>query len=118
MNKELVAVIYLDVPDKELIARSTGRRIHQASGRVYHTLFKKPKVEGKDDITGEPLIQRDDDKEDVVTRRLLTFHKSTTPVLKHYEAKDIAYRIEGSRSIDEVWKDVDDKLTGCLEALG
>ncbi len=110
LGKKLAAVVYLDVKDQDLIERSTGRRIHQASGRTYHIKFKKPKVDGKDDVTGEPLIQRDDDKEEVIKKRLVTFHECTKAVLKHYEEKKLVYKIDGNRSIPEVWKDVEAKL--------
>ena len=64
------AVLDIDVPDQEIIKRMSGRRVHLASGRTYHITFNPPKVEGKDDVTGEPLIQRDDDKEETVRKRL------------------------------------------------
>lgn len=78
------AVVEIDVPDEEIIKRMSGRRVHVASGRTYHIVFNPPKVEGKDDITGEPLIQRDDDKEETVRKRLEVYHAQTEPLVKYY----------------------------------
>jgi adenylate kinase len=77
-------VVEIDVPDAEIIRRMSGRRVHVASGRTYHVVFNPPKVEGKDDVTGEPLIQRDDDKEDTVKKRLDVYHAQTEPLVKYY----------------------------------
>ncbi|MDB5814358.1 MAG: adenylate kinase [Rhodocyclales bacterium] len=80
----LDAVLEIDVPDSEIIERMSGRRVHTASGRTYHIKFNPPKVEGKDDETGEPLVQREDDKEEVVKRRLDVYHDQTKPLIKYY----------------------------------
>jgi adenylate kinase len=85
-NEKIDAVINFKVNDEVLVERVTGRRIHQASGRSYHVKFAPPKVTGKDDITGEPLIQRKDDNEETLRTRLGAFHKQTAPVLAHYQA--------------------------------
>ncbi|MGQ9499650.1 MAG: adenylate kinase [Dissulfurimicrobium sp.] len=77
-------VIEIDVPDDEIIKRMSGRRVHLASGRTYHIVFNPPKVEGKDDVTGEPLIQREDDKEETVKKRLEVYHAQTEPLIKFY----------------------------------
>lgn len=77
-------VIEIDVPDEEILKRMSGRRVHLPSGRTYHIIFNPPKVEGKDDITGEDLIQRDDDKEETVKKRLEVYHAQTEPVIKFY----------------------------------
>jgi adenylate kinase len=74
---ELDAVVEIDVPDDEIIKRMSGRRVHLASGRTYHVVFNPPKVEGKDDDSGEDLIQRDDDQEDTVRNRLSIYHEQT-----------------------------------------
>ena len=79
------AVVDVDVPDEEIIKRMSGRRAHLASGRTYHVVFNPPKVEGKDDVTGEPLVQRDDDKEDVVKKRLDVYHDQTEPLIDYYK---------------------------------
>jgi adenylate kinase len=77
-------VVEIDVPDEAIVERMSGRRSHPASGRTYHVKFNPPKVAGKDDITGEDLIQRDDDKEEVVKKRLEVYHSQTKPLVKYY----------------------------------
>jgi len=77
-------VVEIDVDDDEIIRRMSGRRVHLASGRTYHVTFNPPKVEGKDDLTGEDLIQRDDDKEETVRKRLDVYHSQTEPLIKYY----------------------------------
>jgi adenylate kinase len=77
-------VLEIDVPDEAIIERMVGRRVHPASGRTYHVKFNPPKVEGKDDVTGETLIQRDDDKEDTVKKRLEVYHAQTEVLVDYY----------------------------------
>jgi adenylate kinase len=77
-------VVEIDVPDEEIVKRMSGRRAHLASGRTYHVIFNPPKVAGKDDVTGEDLIQRDDDKEETVKKRLDVYHAQTEPLVKYY----------------------------------
>lgn len=79
------AVIEIDVPDTEIVKRMSGRRAHLASGRTYHIVYNPPKVEGKDDETGEDLVQRDDDKEEVVLDRLKVYHELTAPLIGYYK---------------------------------
>ncbi|MDH2916645.1 MAG: adenylate kinase [Gallionella sp.] len=79
-------VVEIDVADKEIIDRMSGRRVHLASGRTYHVIFNPPKVEGKDDITGEELVQRPDDVEDTVVKRLNVYHDQTKPLVEYYSA--------------------------------
>lgn len=78
------AVVEIDVPDAEIIRRMSGRRVHLASGRTYHAVFNPPQQEGKDDISGEPLIQRDDDQEETVRARLNVYHDQTKPLIDFY----------------------------------
>jgi len=78
------AVVEIDVEDSEIIRRMSGRRVHLASGRTYHIVFNPPKVEGKDDVTGEALIQRDDDQEETVRKRLAVYHDQTEPLIDYY----------------------------------
>ena len=78
------AVVEIDVDDEEIIKRMAGRRAHLASGRTYHIVFNPPKVEGKDDQTGEPLVQRDDDREETVRQRLKVYHDQTRPLIGYY----------------------------------
>jgi adenylate kinase len=80
----LDAVVEIDVPDAEIIKRMSGRRVHLASGRTYHVMFNPPKSEGIDDVTGEPLIQREDDKEETVRQRLKVYHDQTEPLVNYY----------------------------------
>ena len=77
-------VLEIDVPDSEIVGRMSGRRVHVASGRTYHIKFNPPKVEGKDDMTGEPLIQRDDDREETVLKRLDVYHQQTEALVGYY----------------------------------
>jgi adenylate kinase len=77
-------VLEIDVPDSEIVARMSGRRVHLASGRTYHIKFNPPKGEGKDDVTGEPLVQRDDDKEETVKKRLDVYHQQTEALVGYY----------------------------------
>ena len=77
-------VVEIDVDDAEIVKRMSGRRVHPASGRTYHIDFNPPKVEGKDDVTAEPLIQRDDDREDTVRKRLEVYHEQTEPLVDYY----------------------------------
>lgn len=77
-------VVEIDVPDEAIVERMSGRRSHPASGRTYHVKFNPPKVAGKDDITGEDLVQRDDDKEETVKKRLEVYHNQTKPLVKYY----------------------------------
>lgn len=104
------AVIEIDVPDVEIVKRMSGRRAHLASGRTYHLVYNPPKVEGKDDITGEDLVQRDDDKELVVLDRLKVYHDLTQPLIGYYKeisAKDVNLTyitVNGTADIAEVEK--------------
>ena len=77
-------VLEIDVPDAEIVERMSGRRAHLASGRTYHVKYNPPKVEGKDDVTGEDLVQRDDDKEETVKKRLDVYHSQTKPLVEYY----------------------------------
>lgn len=101
------AVVEIDVPDEEIIKRMSGRRVHLASGRTYHVVFNPPKEEGKDDETGEPLIQRDDDQEETVKARLKVYHDQTEPLIAFYgkeaEAGNCKYvKIDGVGSVDQI----------------
>ncbi|MBT3147101.1 adenylate kinase [Neptunomonas phycophila] len=78
------AVVEIDVADEEIIKRMSGRRVHAGSGRTYHVVFNPPKEEGKDDVTGEDLIQREDDKEEIVQGRLKVYHDQTEPLIAYY----------------------------------
>ena len=107
---DIDAVVEIAVDDNEIIRRMSGRRVHLNSGRTYHVVFNPPKVEGKDDETGEDLIQRDDDKEETVRKRLEVYHAQTAPLIQYYsdwaatdDAKAPRYvRIEGIGSVDAI----------------
>ena len=81
---DLDYVLEIDVPDEEIIRRLSGRRVHPASGRSYHVIFNPPKVAGKDDVTGEELVQREDDKEETVKTRLAVYHSQTKQLIDYY----------------------------------
>jgi len=83
---DLNVVIEIDVPDAEILKRMSGRRVHLPSGRSYHIEFNPPKVAGKDDVTGEPLVQRSDDNEDTVNKRIATYHAQTKPLVDYYKS--------------------------------
>ena len=99
-NQKLNHVIVIDVEDDEIVSRMSGRRMHPESGRVYHIKYNPPKNEGKDDITNEPLIIRDDDKEETVRNRLLVYHNQTKPLINYYDNNVIT--INGSQPIEKV----------------
>jgi len=92
------------IDDKLLIKRITGRRIHETSGRTYHVDFHPPKVAGRDDVTGEPLIQRSDDNEQTLQKRLLTFHQYTAPVIAHYQKQGLLHTLDASQKSDVVFQ--------------
>jgi len=104
------AVVEIDVDDEEIIKRMSGRRVHPGSGRTYHLVFNPPKQEGLDDETGEPLVQRDDDQEDVVRQRLKVYHEQTEPLIGYYSkwadsGTDNApryIRIEGTGKVEAI----------------
>ena len=97
-------VLEIDVPFEAIVERMSGRRSHTASGRTYHVKFNPPKVAGQDDITGEPLIQRDDDKPETVKKRLEVYRQQTRPLVDYYQAlPGVKYRkISGIGRVDEV----------------
>ena len=109
----LDAIVEITVPDESIIDRMSGRRIHLASGRTYHVTHNPPKIEGKDDVTGDPLIQRDDDKENTVRKRLEEYHRMTSVLSDFYsnaenhgEKAPAFVSIDGTRKIDEVTSDI------------
>jgi adenylate kinase len=107
INHEGVAidhVLEIDVPDEEIITRMSGRRVHPGSGRVYHVKFNPPQVEGRDDVTGEPLVQREDDREDTVRERLEVYRAQTRPLIDYYRrrAGGKYRRISGRGSVEDV----------------
>ena len=112
-------VLEIDVPDEAIIERMSGRRVHMASGRTYHVKYNPPKVEGIDDATGEALVQRDDDKEETVRKRLDVYQKQTRPLVSYYadwsaSGDPVAPRcskISGTGTVEEI-------TARALQALG
>ena len=100
INQKLEHVIVIDVDDDEIVKRMSGRRMHPESGRVYHIKYNPPKNEGKDDITNEDLIIRQDDKEETVRNRLQVYHKQTKPLINYYNKN--VFKVKGSDSIQTV----------------
>lgn len=114
-NIDLDLVIEFVVPDEIIVDRITGRRSHPASGRVYHVKYNPPKVEGLDDVTGEPLVTRQDDSPEVVANRLKIYHEQTAPLVEFYKEKarngKVSYlRINGVGSIEEIAKNLREEL--------
>ena len=115
---KLDVVLEIDVPDSAIVERMSGRRAHLASGRTYHVVFNPPKVAGIDDVSGEPLVQREDDSEATVKKRLDVYHTQTRPLVEYYanwaasgDAAAPRYRkIDGTGSVDDI-------TTRALEAL-
>ncbi|ATJ81663.1 adenylate kinase [Halomonas beimenensis] len=113
-------VLEIAVPDEEIVNRLAGRRVHPASGRVYHVDHNPPKEAGKDDVTGEALIQRDDDSEATVRNRLSVYHDQTAPLVEYYQewaqqdpANAPAYhKVDGVGSVDDITRQVIDALEG------
>jgi adenylate kinase len=103
-------VLEIDVPDAAIVERMSGRRVHLASGRTYHIKYNPPKTPGRDDVTGEALIQRDDDREETVKKRLMVYHEQTEPLVAYYarwaasgDAKAPKYRrVDGIGSVDAI----------------
>ncbi|MDA8258142.1 MAG: adenylate kinase [Betaproteobacteria bacterium] len=113
------AVVEIAVDDEEIIRRMSGRRVHLGSGRTYHQVFNPPKVAGHDDITGEPLIQRDDDKEEVVRHRLQVYHQQTRPLVDFYSGlsrRDPAagryIKVAGTGKVESIRDTILEELAG------
>jgi adenylate kinase len=109
LNMKLDVVIELTVPDEVLIARLSGRRIHLSSGRVYHLQFNPPKVNELDDVTGEPLIHREDDYEETIRKRLQVYHQQTEPLIHWFKERQQQapyFEISGVDSLDSIQKKI------------
>ena len=109
---EIDVVLEIDVPDDEIVKRLSGRRVHLDSGRVYHVEYNPPKLQGKDDETGEDLIQRDDDKEETVRNRLAVYHEQTEPLVNFYTELSFAgnnvnvIKVNGVASVEEIKSEI------------
>ncbi|CAG9296463.1 adenylate kinase [Celerinatantimonas diazotrophica] len=108
-NIDVDVVLEFDVPDEEIVKRMSGRRVHPGSGRVYHIVYNPPKVEGKDDVTGEDLMIRPDDEEETVRKRLAIYHETTQPLVEYYnqdaeQGYNKYYCIDGTQPVADVSK--------------
>ena len=101
-------VVEIDVPDEVIVERMSGRRVHMASGRTYHLVYNPPKVAGKDDETGEDLIQRDDDQAETVQKRLNVYHEQTEVLVEYYGKQSVEtglpgyIKVDGTQDVNEV----------------
>ena len=109
INQKLDYVIVINVNDDEIVERMGGRRMHPSSGRVYHIKYNPPKNKGKDDVTNEDLIIRDDDKENTVRNRLTVYHTQTKPLIEYYHKNVIS--IDGSQKIEDVKNNILKNIT-------
>ena len=109
-NRKIDKVLEFKVDEDVLAERIVGRRIHQASGRSYHLKFNPPKIEGKDDITGEPLMHRKDDTREALTARMASYHKSTTPVLDYYRSRNVLATLNATQPIPKVQSEIESAL--------
>ncbi|KAI5451090.1 adenylate kinase [Naganishia albida] len=116
-QQKLDKALELKVPDQLLISRITGRLVHPASGRSYHREFNPPKKDMKDDITGEPLIQRSDDNVETLRRRLVTYHQQTGPVVDYYRKTGIWAGVDASQSPKLVWGSISSILDASAKAV-
>jgi adenylate kinase len=101
-DRDLTAAILIDVPDEEVLRRMSGRRVSVKTGRVYHVDFDPPKHQGRCDVDGSRLVQRDDDKPETVKKRLAVYHDQTEPLINYYEDQGLLRRFDGTRSPTEV----------------
>ncbi|KAL1971702.1 hypothetical protein VTN31DRAFT_2323 [Thermomyces dupontii] len=121
-QQKLQHAVELKIDDSLLVARITGRLIHPASGRTYHKIFNPPKEDMKDDVTGEPLIQRSDDNAETLKKRLATYHAQTAPVVEYYKKTGIWRGIDASQEPGQVWKSllgvIENKPKSVLDQIG
>lgn len=116
---DIDAVINIEVEDEEIVNRLSGRRVHPASGRVYHEQYQPPREAGKDDVTGEPLVQRDDDQEETVRKRLQVYHEQTRPLLGFYQALEKSgngvrvFSIDGKNDVGVIREQISGVLDQC-----
>lgn len=112
-------VVEIVVDDEEIIKRISGRRTHPDSGRIYHVEYNPPKIEGMDDVTGEPLILRDDDREEIIRKRLDVYHQQTEPLVNYYRAWSKQndphapefHRIQGIGEVEDIFKNILESIT-------
>ncbi|RDA88319.1 hypothetical protein CP532_6567 [Ophiocordyceps camponoti-leonardi (nom. inval.)] len=114
-SQKLQHAVELQIDDSLLVARITGRLVHPASGRSYHSSFNPPRQPMKDDVTGEPLVQRSDDTAEALKKRLTTYHKQTAPVVEYYRQTGIWKGVDASQQPAQVWKSVLNILDGNIK---
>lgn len=122
-NQKLLHAVELQIDDGLLVSRITGRLVHPPSGRSYHKIFNPPKQEMVDDITGEALVQRSDDNAEALTKRLVTYHAQTAPVVGYYKTTGIWTGVDASQAPGQVWKSLlqvfgENKKSPILEKIG
>lgn len=105
-GKKISKVLFFDVPDEVIIDRLSGRRVCSKCGAVYHVKYNPPKVEGVCDLCGGTLVQRDDDKEEVVRKRLEVYRKQTQPLIEFYQERGIIYKLDAGKGIEELFQEV------------
>jgi len=105
-GEKISKVLFFDVPDEVIIDRLSGRRVCSKCGAVYHVKYNPPKVEGVCDLCGGTLVQRDDDKEEVVRRRLEVYRKQTQPLIEFYQEKGIIYKLDAGKGVEELFEEV------------
>jgi adenylate kinase len=105
-GEKISKVLFFDVPDEVIIDRLSGRRVCSKCGAVYHVKYNPPKVEGMCDLCGGSLVQRDDDKEEVVKKRLEVYRKQTQPLIEFYQDRGIIYRLDAEKGVEELFEEV------------
>lgn len=110
LGKKIDSVIYIDVPEEEVVKRIVNRRTCRNCGAVYHLIYAPPKEPNKCDKCGGELYQRDDDKEETVRQRFKVYMENTAPLIEYYEKKGILHKVDGTKNIDEVFQQIDEVL--------
>jgi adenylate kinase len=105
-GEKISKVLFFDVPDEVIIDRLSGRRVCSKCGAVYHVKYNPPKVEGVCDLCGGTLVQRDDDKEEVVRKRLEVYRKQTEPLIEFYQERGIIYKLDAGKGVEELFEEV------------
>jgi len=105
-GKKISKVLFFDVPDEVIIDRLSGRRVCSKCGAVYHVKYNPPKVEGVCDLCGGSLVQRDDDREEVVKKRLEVYRKQTQPLIEFYQDRGIIYRLDAEKGVEELFEEI------------
>lgn len=105
-GEKISKVLFFDVPDEVIIDRLSGRRVCSKCGAVYHVKYNPPKIEGVCDLCGGSLVQRDDDKEEVVKKRLEVYRKQTQPLIEFYQDRSIIYRLDAGKGVEELFEEV------------